>query len=136
MSTNAPDDRLLRLLRAAALIAVVVGTVGAEGLMLRAGQHTPRFLLVLFVGWVLMPFLALAWANGVSQHWPVLTRATLYCVTLAIALGTLAIFGDLLVVKPAGSARVFAFVAVPPASLFLMAVVVPLAALISRKRSR
>jgi hypothetical protein len=121
------------VLRAAAMIAVVAGAVGSVGLMLRAGQRTPRFLLVLFVIWVLSPFVVLAWANIVSRRWSVLTRATLYCVTLVLTLGSLAIYGNL-VSPPAGSPRAFVFVVVPPVSWALLAVVVPIAALISRRR--
>ena len=62
------------------------------------------------------------------------TRATLYCVTLLVTLGSLAIYGGL-IARPAGSANAFMFVVVPPASWLLVAIVVPLAALISRRRS-
>ena len=133
-SRGSPDGGFLGLLRAVALIAVVTGAVGSVGLMLRAGRNTPRLLLVLFVIWVLSPFVALAWANMVSRLWSVLTRATLYCVTLVITLGSLAIYGDV-VLPPAGSPRAFVFVVVPPGSWLLMAIVVPIAALISRRRS-
>jgi hypothetical protein len=126
-----PDDGFLAFLRAVALIAVVAGAVGSVGLMLRAGQRTRRLLLVLFFIWVLSPFVALAWANVVSKRWPVLTRATLYCVTLVITLGSLAFYGKL-VLPPAGSPRAFVFVAVPLASWLLMTIVVSTAALISR----
>ncbi|HEV8482076.1 MAG TPA: hypothetical protein VGV87_00850 [Blastocatellia bacterium] len=102
-------------LRAVSLVPVVAGAVGSLGLMLRAGQRTPRLLLVLFIIWVLSPFAALIWANMVSKRWSVVTRATLYCVTLVIALGSLAIYGELVVLKPAGSANAFLFVIVPPA---------------------
>ncbi len=59
------SEELLGRLRAAAQAAVVAGAVGSVGLMLRAGQRTPLFLLVLFVFWILSPFVALAWANRV-----------------------------------------------------------------------
>ena len=136
MTSNASwgrPDGFLGLLRAVALIAVVAGAGGSLGLMLRAGRRTPRFLLVLFVVWVLSPFVALAWANMVSKRWSVPTRATLYCVTLVLALASLAIYGEL-VSPPPGSPRAFVFVAVPPASWLLMATV-PIAALISRTLS-
>jgi hypothetical protein len=129
------DSGFLGVLRAVALIAVVGGAGGSVGLMLRAGRRTPRLLLVLFVIWVLSPFVALAWANLVSKRWTVPIRATLYCVTLVLALGSLAVYGGL-VLPPAGSARAFVFVAVPPASWLLMAIAVPMAALISRRGSR
>ena len=127
--------RFLGLLRAVALIAAAVGAVGSVGLMLRADERTPRFLLVFFVFWVLSPFVALAWANVVSKRWPALTRAALYVVTLVITLGALACYGKL-ILPPAGSPRAFVFVAVPPASWLLMAIVVSAAALISHRRSQ
>src|SRR5437867_167243 len=77
-SRRRPDGGFLGLLRAMARIAVVAGAVGSVGLTLRAGRGTPRFLLVLFVIWVLSPFVVLAWANVVSKRWSVLTRAALY----------------------------------------------------------
>jgi hypothetical protein len=124
----------LGLLRAVALVAVAAGAVGALGLMLRAGRSTPRLLLALFVVWVLSPFAALAWANMVSKRWSVLTRAALCCVTCVITLGSLAIYGRV-VLPPAGSPRAFVFVAVPPGSWLLMAIVVAIAASISRRRT-
>ena len=130
-----PDGAFLGLLRVVALIAVLAGAVGSLGLMLRAGQRTPRLLLVLFVIWLLSPFVALLWANMISKRWSGVTRATLYCVTLIVALGSLAIYGELVVLKPPGSPNAFLFVVVPPGSWLLMAIVVPIAALISRRRS-
>ena len=117
-----------------ALMVVAAGAAGSLGLMFRADQRTPRFLLVLFVFWILSPFVALAWANIVSKRWSFLTRTTLYVVTLVITLGSLAFYGKF-ILPPAGSPRAFVFVAVPPASWLLMTIVVSIAALISRLRS-
>jgi len=129
-----PAGGFLGLLRVVALIAVVAGAVGSLVLMLRAGRSTPRLLLVVFVIWVLSPFVALLWANMVSKRWSVVTRTTLYCVTLVVTLGSLAFYGELVVVKPPGSANAFLFVVVPPGSWLLMTIVVPIAAFISRRR--
>jgi hypothetical protein len=114
----------------------VVGAAGSIGLMLRAGERTPRFLLVLFTGWVLSPFVALLWANILSKHWSLVTRWTLYCVTFVVTLGSVAIYGELVDVRPPGSASAFLWVAVPPASWLFMAIVVPMAALVSSRMSR
>lgn len=122
-------------LRSVALIAAVAGAVGSVGLTLRAGRNTPRFLLVLFVVWVLSPFVALAWANVSSPRWSGLTRTTLYGVTLVVTLGSLAIYGGL-VQRPAGSANAFMFVVTPPVAWVLIMIAVPLAALISRRQER
>lgn len=126
---------MVGVLRAVALIAVGAGGVGSVGLMLRASQHPPRFLLVLFVIWVLSPFVALAWTNLVSKHWSLLIRTTLYGVTVVITLASLAIYGGL-VLPPAASPRAAIFVAVPPASWLLMTIAIVIAALISRGRSQ
>ncbi len=122
-------------LSAAALIAALASGVGSLGLMFRTGQRSPGLLLVLFTLWVLAPFVALVVAHVVSKRWSVLTRATLYIVMLIIALGSMVIYGD----DALGHRRpqaAFVYVAVPPASWLLMAIVVPLAALISRRQSR
>src|SRR5207245_7632423 len=74
----------LRLLRAAALFAVLAGAVGSLVFLLRAGRRTPRFLLVLFIFWVLFPFIALMWAHMISTRWSVVTRATLSTVMLVL----------------------------------------------------
>lgn len=134
-SGGGPDDGFPRLLRTAALIAVVAGAVGSLGLMLGAGRNTPRLLLALFLVWVLAPFVALAWASMASKRWPVPTRATRYCVALVIALVSLALYGNV-VLPLAGSPGAFGYVVVPPGACLLMAIVVPIAALLSRGRSR
>ena len=126
------DRGWLGFLRTASLLAVAVGAVGSFGLMLRAGQRTPRLLLIPFTIWILSPFVALAWANVASNRWSLVTRAALYCVTLVLTLGALAIYGNLVVVAPPGSPDAFVFVVVAPASWLLLAIVVPVAALISR----
>jgi len=123
-------------LRMVSLMAVVAGALGSEGLMLRAGQHSPRLLIVAFTVWVLSPFAALLWAYKVSSGWSIVTRTALYGVALVVALSALAIYGDLITVKPQAASAAFVFVAVPPASWAFMAIVIPMAALLSGKRSR
>ena len=101
-----PADGFLHFLREVSLGAVVAGAVVSVGLMLRAGRSTPSLLLVLFVIWILSPFVALRWAIIVSKRWSVLTRATLYCVTIIITLGSPTIYGGV-ISPPAGSPRAF-----------------------------
>src|SRR5690242_2091768 len=111
---------MLDTLRALALIVVVVGGVVSLALFFRAGSNS-RLLIVLFVGWISAPYLALGWANLVSTRWRALTRTTLYCVTLLITLGSLAYYGGL-ILPPAGSARAFVFVMLPLVSWILAAI--------------
>ena len=140
MNTNVSPARLeggLRgLLHAAALIAVLVGAVGSVGLMLYVGRHNDsRILLVLFTLWVLSPFVVLVLAYMISKRWSVLTRAALYTVMLVLTLGSLTIYGDV-ALGPPRAKTAFVFVVVPPASWLLIAIVVPIAALISGRASR
>jgi len=135
-SQGEPAGGFPGFLRAVALIALVVGATGSLGFMLREGQHTPRLLLFFFIIWVLSPFVALLWAIMVSKRWLVVTRVTLYCVAFIIALGSLAIYGELVDARPAGSANAFLFVAVPPVSLVFITIIVGIAALLSGRLSR
>lgn len=138
MSRGRSEDSSLSLLRKAALIAVLTAAVGSVGLMLYAGRRNNSkilVLLVLFVFWVLSPFAALVWAYLVSKHWRVLTQATLYSIMLVLALGSLAIYGEV-ALGPPRIKTAFVFVVVPAASGLLIAIVVPSAALLSRRLSR
>jgi hypothetical protein len=135
-SRGKPDGGFLGPLRAVALIAAVAGAGGSVGLMLWVGHRNPsRLLLALFAIWDIAPFVALVWANMVAKRWSVLTRATLYSVTLVITLGSLAIYGDV-AFGPPRSTPAFMFLVVPPGSWLLMTIVVPIAALTSRRLSR
>ena len=108
-----------------ALIAALVGAVGSVGLLLQVGRrkHSPPLLLALVV------------TNIASTSWSVSTRATLYSAMLVVALGSLAIYGDI-GLGPLGAKTVPVFVIVPPASLLLIAIVVPIPALLSARLSR
>ena len=126
----------LDLLRATALPAVLAGAVGSVGLMLYAGRrNNSRLLLVLFALWVLSPFVALVLGNMVSNRWPARIRATLYGLMLVLTVGSLAFYGAVALGPPRAKAA-FVFVVVPPVSWLLIAIVVSIAALISRSLSR
>ena len=147
MSSHDPDELtsktnqakaeggFIGVLRTVALIASVVGATGALVFMFRAGQHTPRLLLIVFIFWVLAPFGALFWANRVSKRWSVLTQAALHCVTFIVALGSLAIYGEWIDIRPARSANAFLWVIVPPLSLVFITIIVGIATLLSNRFS-
>ena len=129
-----PDGGSLGRLRGMALVAVVVGAAGSVSLMLRAG-HPPIFLLVLFTGWVLSPFVAVVLADIASKRWSVPTRVTLYGVMLILTLGSLAFYGDI-VSMPPGAKPAFVFLVVPLGSWLLLMIAVPIAAVVSRRLPR
>jgi hypothetical protein len=125
----------ISILHTIALMAVLCGAVGSLGLMLYTGRHNDSvLLLLLFATWVLSPFIALLVANVVSKRWLVLTRVTLYCLMLVITLGSLVSYSGAL--SPPGTKPAFVFLAVPLISWLLMAIVIPIAASLSRRLSR
>ncbi|PYU75291.1 MAG: hypothetical protein DMG49_03360 [Acidobacteria bacterium] len=131
-----PEGGFLGLLRATALIAVLEGAGGSVGLMLHAGRRN-RFP---------NPAGTFCYLGALPVHGPHIGqrgfetlvgtyRATLYSVMLVLTLGSLAIYGDV-VLGPPRAKTAFVFVVVPPASWLLIAIVVPIAALISGKLLR
>ena len=129
------DGGILNVLHAVALTAVLAGAVGSVGLMYWVGHRNPsRVLLTLFLIWDLSPFIALLMADMVLKRWSVITRVTLHIVMLVLALSSLALYGDV-VLRPRPQPA-FLFLVVPLGSWLLMATVVPIAELISRRLSR
>jgi len=123
-------------LRVAALLVLLAGAAGSVAFMLRAGQRTPTFLLIIMVAWVLAPLAALAWGTAVSRRWSVPIRWTLGALSLALPPASVAIYGNLFDVAPQGSANAFRFVMTPAASWLLIAIAIATVAAISRKRDR
>src|SRR6185503_8090908 len=108
-------------------VAVIVGAAGSLVLLLREGIHTPRFLLALFIVWVLSPFAMLVWANW-RRRWSPETRAMLYWLTLVLAAVSLLMYGGL-IPRPGGTKVAFVYLMVPLASWFLLILVLVVAAL-------
>ncbi|MEO8680112.1 MAG: hypothetical protein ABI665_13755 [Vicinamibacterales bacterium] len=117
-------------MRELALVAAAAGAAGSVGFLLRARQHPPLFLLVLFVIWDLAPFVVLAAATTVSARWPVPTRTALYYLTLVVTLGSLGVY-TYVVLSPGNPTP--AFVAVPLVAWLLMAVAGAIARFAIRK---
>ena len=121
-------------LRSAAWLATVVGAIGSVGLLRHAQQHPPPLLVVLFIIWVFAPFGLLAVANLLSNRWPLRVRVTLYIVTFLVTLLSLGIYVDDNVRhRTAHPAAVW--VAIPPASVLLAAILIGIAALKAKKNA-
>jgi hypothetical protein len=122
-------------LRISALLCLTGATVGALGLMLRAGRHNPsRLLMAGMAVWVLSPFLILASAHAVSSRWRPFGRVPLYWLTVALCLGSLSVYvHDAF--RPA-SKGAFVFVLLPPVSWLLIAIVLGLSAFLHGRQSR
>lgn len=135
-ASRRPGDGFLSLLRGAALIVVLAGAVGSFGLMLHVGRRQRSLILIgLFTVWELSPFVALVCAHVVSKHWTVFTRSTLCGAMLVLTLGSLAIYGNV-ALGPPRPQPAFVFLVVPLVSWLLIAIVLPIAALMSGRLSR
>lgn len=120
----------LNLLRAIAL-AVTVAGAGASLWLMISGRNTPLLLLILFIGWVLAPYIALFVANVISKRWSVLTRVALYILTIILTIGSLVSYSGAL--SPPDMRPAFMFLVVPLISLLLIAIELLLTRRLSRR---
>ena len=100
----------------------VIGAVGSLALMFDAGRQTPVLLLVLFVGWILVPFIALFIAYAISKSWSVVAQMALCSLMVILTTGSLICYSGLL--DYPGMRPAFMFVLVPVISSLLIAVVI------------
>src|SRR5947207_8703900 len=122
-------------LRLTALIALVIGAVGSIGLWIHAARHPPLAIIVLFVIWVLSPFVLLGISHAVAKRWAPGTQTALYLVTLVVSLGSILIYADDAIAhRTAHPAAVY--VVVPAAAWVVSAVAVGLGAWIAKRKQK
>lgn len=125
-----------RATSAVGILFSLAGCVGSVGLMLRAGRdNSSLVLLALFAVWVLSPFAAMLLLCKISQQWSAATRLAVVGLTVGLAVGTLAIYGNV-AASSRGSKVAFPFIVVPCGSWLVIATVIPLVGLMSRRLSR
>jgi len=116
----------------AARVALPAGAAGSLLLMLRAGARQRSVVLILlFTGWVLAPFLALALASLRAAQWPPRVRTALHAAMIAVPALCLAIYGMHAVrgqMKPG-----FVYLVVPAAAWVLIAVALGVNAIVSMR---
>ena len=81
-------------LRVVGLASTVLGAVASLVFMFLVGRRNQSsFLMVLFAGWVTLPFLGLGLADRFSSGWSSATRSTLHGLMLVIPTLTVLIYG-------------------------------------------
>ena len=101
--------------------------------MMRAGARQRSILLILlFTGWVLSPFLALALANVRARRWQPSTRTALYGATLGVSFISLSIYS--LHAMLGGMKAGFIYLVVPAACWLLIGMAAGTAAFVSPRR--
>ncbi len=114
-------------MRIAAQIALVVGAIGSVALMLLVGHRNPSIILMLlFAGWVLAPFVALAWAARSPKFQAASTRTTLQVLMLLLALVSLTAYARV-AFGPPMTQPASVFLLVPAGSWLLLSIILPLA---------
>ena len=129
-------DKYLRLniLRNVALSVALAGAVGAVIITFQEGRNNPSVLLrLLFVIWVLSPFIAFAITDMVSKRWIFIVRRILYILILVVTVGSLIFYSGVL--KPKGVKPAFVFLVVPLVSWILLVILILTAVRLSRKRA-
>ena len=119
-------------LRKLSLLFCLVGIVGSVGLFLFVSRQTPFLIIVLFVGWLSAPSVLSLLAHRFSRRWQAGTQRTFYLTNIVVTFISLAIF-LYQVIWPRPSTPAFYWVAVPPASVVLLILIVMTAALMSRR---
>jgi hypothetical protein len=111
----------LNLLRLITLGIAACGAVYSLILTIQAGHNNKSVILpILFVIWVLSPFITLIIANISSLRFSVFARRLLYTLMLFITFGSL--LGYTRIIAPAGAKPAGVFLIVPLLSWFLMAI--------------
>ncbi len=122
-------------LRLCALIALVIGAAGSLAFWIHAAKHPPPLLILLFVAWVLSPFVVLGIGHVVAKRWAPSTRTALYWVTLLVTVASIVIYADDAVShRTAHPAAVY--VMVPPASWVVSVVAVGLGAWMAKGKQK
>lgn len=111
-------------LRGAAHAAVVIAALASVVLILYGGRrNSSGVLLILFVIWVLSPFVGLALANRMSTRWPAGAQTGLHTVMLIVAGASLAVYVNAVLISP--PAKLAApFLIVPLISWLIILIVV------------
>src|ERR1700692_1008098 len=95
--------RMIKIMVVVAPVAVAAGAAGSIILTRLAGQFNASLsMFVVFAIWVGSPFVALGLVSMLSRRWSVPTRAVFHAMLLMLAVGSLAIYGNI-ALMPSGS---------------------------------
>lgn len=126
------ETKSIRLYHRVAVLSVMAGAGVSVGFTVFTGRYNSSVLLiVLFVGWVLSPYIALLLFNAVATRWSVLKRLALHSLMILITLGSLVLYCGLWQVP--GAKPAFVFLIVPLLSWFLMGTAVLVATSLPNK---
>jgi len=90
MKSNTTSPGILPFI---ARIALVISLIGSTALVFSVGRaNRSTLLVVLFAGWVALPFIALGFVDLLSSEWTPPARTILFRLMLVVAVASLAIY--------------------------------------------
>jgi uncharacterized membrane protein YhaH (DUF805 family) len=111
----------MKLWRLITIMVIVVGAIVSLLLMFDAGRDQKSiFLMALFTGWVLAPFIIYTAVTFISQRWSDSAQATLYGLVLFLCVLSLIIYNGTFDVP--GTKPAFKFLMAPLVSLTIIVV--------------
>jgi hypothetical protein len=117
------------------MLVVLAGAASSLESVLHAGRNNNSVLLVvLFVCWVLAPFIALLVINRLFKVWTVQISVILFSLTLFLTIGSLICYNGLLI--PSGTKPAGIFLVVPLVSWILIGITLFITLSISRRHLR
>jgi hypothetical protein len=122
-------------IRALAIAILIAGAAASAGMVYYMGRNNKSVLLILiFVAWVLGPFVALIGAHVISKRLPVRMRVTLPYHSFFITFASVVAYSGILL--PQGTKPAFIFIVMPVFSWVVMIITFFLAASRSKKVSQ
>jgi len=134
LNPQVPEPGASGTLRAAAISLMLAATVTSVALTLYQGRHNSSLLLVtLFALWVASPFVGAVLANRVAGAWEATARKVLYVVMLILAVGSVAVYCDVVFGPPRPQSASY-FLMTPLLSWLLVAMPIAVGAKGAHKR--
>lgn len=122
----------INFLRTVALAFATIGAIGSLYYMHMASrQQSSILLIVLFAGWILLPFAGLLLANKISIRWTVFARSLLYWLMIVLTIGSLVVYSG--VFMPAHMKLTGMFLVIPLLSWIFIVITILIARRISSK---
>ena|SRR5882757_3696830 len=126
------DSKSVRLFHKVAVLSVMAGAGASVGFTVYTGRNNSSVvLIVLFVGWVLSPYITLLLVNAAGYRWSVIKRLSLHGLMLLITIGSMVLYSGLWTVP--GAKPAFVFLIVPLISWLLMGTAILIAASLPNK---
>ena len=125
----------IKFLQSLSLLILIAGALGSLIMVIYTGRNnSSHFLVILFIGWVLSPFLGCYVARKISSRWSQVKRRSLYLYIIIISLASLFIYTGLL--SPSGVKPAFVFLVLPLLSWLLLFAVIRIASLVGRRAAK